>query len=168
MKIYFLHGKNKTPQDLKLVSLANIAHSFGYQVLMIDDTDTKNPNIRAKRLLDRLKSKEEVLLVGGSMGGYASVFASSFLHVKGMFLLAPALYLDGYDEFDLPLQCQNITIVHGMDDEVVPVENSIQFAKKTGAILHIISDGHALNGDLVTLEVLFDQFLNGLEDKNDK
>lgn len=166
MKIYFLHGKNKTPQDAKLVHLANTAKRMGCEVCMIDDTDTKNPNTRARRLFKRLEKEKESILVGGSMGGYASVWVSSFLPVKGMFLLAPALYLDGYDGFHLPLKCENITVIHGWDDAIVPLDNSIKFAKNTNASLHIISDDHGLNNHLETLEVLFEAFLKNLQNKD--
>lgn len=163
MKIYFLHGKNKTINDEKLVLLGDVALASGYEVEFIDDTDTKDPNIRALRLLKKLeKLNEEVILVGGSMGGYASVWASSFLHVKGLFLLAPALYLDGYKEFLLPLKCENIVTIHGHEDTTVLVENSIEFAKKTKSILHVISDDHSLNNSNHTLKTLFEVFLENL------
>lgn len=163
--IYFLHGKNKTPDDKKLVILARLAKQEGYNIKFIDDTDTKNPNTRAKRLLQNIKNQsDDLILVGGSMGGYASVWASSFVHVKGLFLLAPALYLAGYDEFKLPLKCKNITTIYGLDDKVVPRENIIKFSKQTNSPLHIISDTHSLNSSDETLLSLFEIFLSNLKD----
>lgn len=168
MNIYFLHEKNKTPTDKKLVHLASLAKTKKHTITMINDTDTKNPNIRAKRFATTLMGKKDIVLVGGSMGGYSSVWASGIVDVKGMFLLAPALYLEGYETFSLPLKCTNITIVHGHYDKVVPLENSILFAKKHNALLHIISDDHALNSELETLEVLFETFLQSLENQSNK
>lgn len=163
MKIYFLHGKNKTPDDKKLVDLSSVAIKKGFEVEFIDNTDTKNPNIRAKTLVKKLKSSsKDSILVGGSMGGYASVWASSCLHVKGIFLLAPALYLDGYNEFKLPLKCKNIMTIHGLDDKIVPLENSINFAKQTNSSLHAINDDHSLNNSSQTIMTIFETFLENL------
>lgn len=165
MKIYFLHGKNRTPKDNKLVILANLAKQKGYSTKFIDDTDTKNPNIRAKRLLKNIENENKnLILVGGSMGGYSSVWVSQFVHVKGLFLLAPALYLEGYDDFNLPLKCKNITTIYGLDDEIIPEENIIKFSKQTNSPLHIISDNHALNNSDQTILSLFEIFLENLKD----
>lgn len=164
MKIYILHGKDLSPKDPKLILLQNIAKNRGHEVVMIDDSDTKDPNKRAKRFLDRLQtSKEEVIIAGSSMGGYVAIWASSFVRVKGLFLLSPALDIQGYDRFNLPLKCDNMVIVHGLADTVVPIENSIDFAKKTNTPLHAVTDTHSLTNSHVELQSYFETFLDNID-----
>lgn len=163
MKIYFLHGKSRSPKDEKLVLLGEISAKMGFENVFIDNTHTKDPNQRAKELFERLKNLDDTpILVGASMGGYASVWVSSFLPIKGMFLLAPALYVSGYKKFDIPLKCEHINIVHGFDDDTIPLESSIGFAKRTKALLHAIKDDHSLNNSPEILTDLFSIFLKNV------
>lgn len=165
MKIYFLHGKESSPKDKKLILLSEVAKEKNFDVKMVDFTDTKDPNERALRLANMLENEsEEVVLMGSSMGGYASVWASTKIKTKALFLTAPALFLEnrGYQEVRFPIKCENITIVHGYDDSVVPVENSILFAKKTKAKLHLIDDEHSLTNSHVELATLFELFLENI------
>lgn len=43
-------------------------------------------------------------------------------------LLAPAFYLEGYDEVKPSTKCNNVRIIHGWHDDVVPYQNSVKFA----------------------------------------
>ncbi|MBT7783397.1 MAG: alpha/beta hydrolase, partial [Anaerolineae bacterium] len=89
------------------------------------------------------------------MGGYASLAAAEKTPIKGIFLLAPALYLSGYQVQDFTPKAETITIVHGWNDATAPVENSIQFAKKHRATLHILDSDHRLYSVLRKIEELF-------------
>ena len=160
MKIIFSHGKESGPWGSKIKRLANIAKAHGCSVDSIDYTDMLDPDLRVERLIKTLKGvEEEFLLVGSSMGGYVSIAASEQVNVKGLFLLAPALYMNGYKK---QTYCYhpNVEIVHGWSDDVIPADNSIQFAKSNDCSLHLISGDHRLNSSLVVVERLFSQFLN--------
>ena len=50
-------------------------------------------------------------------------------------------------------------IVHGWNDHVVPVENSIIFAKQHGITLHLIDGDHQLISRLDLIAELFGAFL---------
>lgn len=161
MKIYFSHGKESGPWGTKIKRLATLAEKHGYQVESIDYRESLNPDVRAQRLIDKVKADEaDILLVGSSMGGYVSLVASEVKNVKGLFLLAPALFIEGYAVQKYPFP-KNLEIVHGWSDEVVPVENSISYAKMADCTLHIISGDHRLNSSMQEVEILFDQFLKG-------
>ena len=72
MKVYFSHGKESGPWGSKIQRLPSIASEYGCQVDSVDYTDTYDPDQRAERLVNILKSKEgNFILVGSSMGGYA-------------------------------------------------------------------------------------------------
>lgn len=161
MKVYFSHGKESGPWGSKIKRLANIAKEHGFSVDSIDYSDTLDPDLRVERLLKILKNTEEdFILVGSSMGGYVSLVAAEQVNVKGLFLLAPALFIKGYKQqtYDYT-HASNIEIVHGWSDDIIPVENSIQFAKNSDCSLHLISGDHRLNSSLVVVEKLFSQFL---------
>ena len=83
------------------------------------------------------------------MGGYVSLVASAKAEAKAVFLMAPALYIPGYQHQEYPSRSKHIEIVHGWSDEIIPVEHSIRYAKAADCTLHLISGDHALNGVIV-------------------
>jgi hypothetical protein len=82
------------------------------------------------------------------MGGYVSLVASETVNAKAVFLMAPALYMPGYERREYPSRCSHIEIVHGRSDDVIPPEHSIRYAKEADCALHLIRGDHALNGSL--------------------
>lgn len=160
MKVYFSHGKESGPWGSKIKTLADMAVQQGFDVESIDYSDIMDPDLRVERLINTLKiEKESFLLVGSSMGGYVSLVASAQLDTKGLFLLAPALYMPGYNIQTYRSNCSNIEIVHGWSDDVIPPEHSIKFARSTNCSLHLISGDHRLNSSIETVKKLFLQFL---------
>ena len=98
------------------------------------------------------------------MGGWVSVAGSSLLQARGIFLLAPALYMPGYEKFSpRPAKCQT-TIVHGWRDEVVPVENSVRFAREQNATLHVLDSDHGLLDQIRAINHFFSYFLFTLDE----
>ena len=160
MKVYFSHGKESGPWGSKITRLANIAKKYGYGVDSIDYSDLLDTDLRVKRLVDRLKNvKEDFLLVGSSMGGYVSLVAAENISPQGVFLLAPALFMPGYNKQSY-LSKTYLEIVHGWSDDIIPVENSIRYAKSRDCSLHLISGDHRLNSSIEQVEKLFSQFLD--------
>ena len=160
MKVYFSHGKESGPWGTKIKRLAKIAENMGCGVESIDYTDTMDPDLRVEQLLGVLaKEKDEFALVGSSMGGYVSLVASQEVHAEAIFLMAPALYIPGYERQEYRSRCSHIEIVHGWSDDVIPVENSIRYAKAANCTLHLISGDHPLNSSLEVVAGLFESFL---------
>lgn len=97
--ILFAHGKESGPWGSKIQHIAAIAEQRGAEVLSPDYSDLPNADARVARLLDLpLPDHERLIMVGSSMGGYASTVASITLKPTGLFLMAPALYMPGYAE----------------------------------------------------------------------
>jgi alpha/beta superfamily hydrolase len=133
---------------------------MGCGVDSIDYTDTMDPDLRFERLLGVLaKEQDEFVWVGSSMGGYVSLVASQEVHEEAIFLLAPALYIPGYERQEYRSRCSHIEIVHGWSDDVIPVENSIRYAQEANCTLHLISGDHPLNSSLEVVARLFERFL---------
>jgi alpha/beta superfamily hydrolase len=162
MKVYFSHGKESGPWGSKIKRLVSIAKEQGFSVDSIDYSDILDPDLRVERLINILeKEEEDFLLVGSSMGGYVSLVASEKVDAKGVFLLAPALFMQGYKKQNYS-NVINVEIVHGWSDDIIPPENSIKFAKNIDCSLHLISGDHRLNSSIEVVEKLFLQFLISL------
>ena len=164
--VYFAHGKESGPWGTKITALAQIAKAKGCHVESPDYAQTMDPDERVKKLISlKPSAKKHLILVGSSMGGYVSTVASERLKVSGLFLLAPAFYKIGYKAQDLKARAGLTVIVHGWNDEIIPVENSIRFAKEHKAELYILDSDHRLMSALPTIEKLFEIFLQRIFEK---
>jgi pimeloyl-ACP methyl ester carboxylesterase len=163
MKIYFSHGKETGPYGRKIKVLSRVAESLGLETISIDYRESLDPDFRAQKLIEILKDEnQEVLLVGSSMGGYVSLVAAGQAPVKGLFLLAPAIYLEGYaqQEFDQPFK--NTEIFHGWADDVVPASHSVRYATGMKCSLNLLQADHGLS-EVHILEVIENRFRVYLE-----
>ena len=103
------------------------------------------------------------VLAGSSMGGFVALATAAQLPARGLFLLAPALYLPGYEE-NLPTDspaCPTV-IVHGWRDDVVPVAGSLRYADATRARLLLLDGDHRLTAELDDIGAAFSHFLGKL------
>lgn len=161
--VIFSHGKESGPNGNKIKILSEVAEKFDYNTISIDYRDCKNANERVLKLQETITTIEsnEIILVGSSMGGYVSVVTSMQFNVIGLFLMCPALYLKRleYTVQEFSLNAKNIEIIHGFHDEVVPYNNSIQFAEKHKAVLTLVNDNHRLKNSHQLLEDRFSFFL---------
>lgn len=160
MKVFFSHGKESGPWGTKIRQLAAVAEQYNCAVESVDYTDTVDPELRASRLLERVRAEQQpFVLVGSSMGGYASAVAAMQSRPRAVFLIAPALYLPGYERDSYPIDC-HVEIVHGWQDDIVPVENSLRFAKKGAHTLHLLDSDHRLISVITDVALYFGNFLH--------
>ncbi len=163
MNVYFAHGKESGPWGTKITALAAIAESKGFNVISPDYSSELDPDVRVKQLLNLIYSPSDItVLVGSSMGGYVSTVASQVINPIGLFLMAPAFYLPGYWEQNPIPHSEKTVVVHGLNDDVVPVENSIRFAHEHKSELYFIVGDHQLTDQLPKIEVLFGWFLDDI------
>src|SRR5258708_28912368 len=80
------------------------------------------------------------------MGGHVAAAAASRLGARGLFLLAPAFYMAGYEEYTPQDVAFPTAIVHGWHDVIVPVGNSIRWAREHQAALHLLKSHPPLEG----------------------
>lgn len=160
MLICFAHGKESGPGGLKIARLTAVAERLGHKTLAPDFTDSVDPLVRLEKLLALFADRPPPgVLVGSSMGGAVVTAASPVLRPRGLFLMAPAVGMPGYEHVELRPASAMTVIVHGWKDDIVPVENVIRFAREGRAELHLLDDGHTLSGKIDAIESLFERFL---------
>jgi pimeloyl-ACP methyl ester carboxylesterase len=162
--VVFSHGQESGPWGRKIAALSEIAQSEGYEAHSVDYRGIVEPRARVAKLVDFCKELSgDLVLVGSSMGGYVSVASASLLHARGVFLMAPALYLEGLPELRQGLLDCPAAVVHGWRDEVVPYEHSVRFARTYSAALHLLEGDHKLHNQIRMIKYLFEYFLITLD-----
>jgi alpha/beta superfamily hydrolase len=158
--VYFNHGSEGSPTGAKIQRLAQVAQEHSFGVESLDYRGMTDPDLRVEKLLaSTARQARRLVLVGSSMGAYVATVASRQLRPAGLFLLAPAFYLEGYAHQNPVPVAEYTWVVHGWDDELIPVEHSLRFARHHRADLHLLDGDHRLEQALPTIAVLFADFL---------
>ncbi len=167
--VIFSHGKESGPMGSKIQRLMAEAKSLGLKTISVDYRNCSTASERVALLNETLKQSDtppqQIVLVGSSMGGYVSTVTANGLSVAGLFLMAPALWMpaEEYTVQSYQPQTSKIEITHGINDEVVPFENSIRFAMEhKGTILHLVPDDHRLKASLDFLAFQFRRMVEEL------
>lgn len=165
-RVIFNHGHESGPDGAKIRALRPIAENAGFATEAIDYTDLRDaPVARRDRLIARLDELDRpAVLVGSSLGGWVAMAAAEARDVAGLWLMAPALFLeDRVDGGAVPDRYRprtgHVEIVHGWHDDIIAWRNSARFAESCAAALHIVADGHRLENSLDELQHLFGRFL---------
>lgn len=159
--VIYNHGKDSIPWGEKAYALAEVAKRHGYHFISPDYQASNDPDLRVKQLLAmNLTGYDAIILVGSSMGAYVVTVAAEIIQPKGLFLIAPAFYLPGYQRTEFSPHCQRIEVFHGWQDEVVPPENSWRFCQQHQANLHMLDSDHRLLSVLPIMADAFDRFLD--------
>ena len=156
----FSHGQESGPWGTKIRAMAENVRALGCRADSIDYQGIANLGDRVSKLVGELAGvAEPLLLVGSSMGGHVATAAAEKLDLVGLFVLAPAYYMPGFEELTPPLPETPFCIVHGWRDDVVPVDNSIRFARQCRAALHILDGDHRLTDNIDEINFLLAQFV---------
>lgn len=165
--ICFSHGKESGPWGTKISALADVARESGWTVESLDYQGMDDPHQRVATLLaycqDHARRQGGPLaLAGSSMGGFVAAAVAPQLPVAGLFLMAPAFYVPGYEQYVPPPPGCPVTIVHGWRDDIVPWEGSVRYAAAGRARLTLLDGDHRLTARLPELARLFRLFLQEL------
>lgn len=158
--VYFFHGSLSSPQSSKIQHLIPLVEAQGFRADVPDHSQIRSADDRVRDFLSRDDlATGDCILYGSSMGGYVATMLSEHLKPSGLFLLAPAFYLPRYANQNPIPHTDKVSIIHGWHDAIVPLENSIRFAKEHSATLHIIDGEHHLRENIDTITDLFSFFL---------
>lgn len=158
--VIFSHGQESGPWGTKIKRMAAAVRDAGCEVDSIDYSGIADPGERVEKCVARCASiTGPLVLVGSSMGGHVATAAASRLKPAGVFVLAPAYYMPGYEALTpLPPDCP-LEIVHGWQDDIVPVENSIRYARECRAALHVLDGDHRLTANIEEIVALLLRFI---------
>lgn len=161
--VVFSHGQDGEPWGTKIVALAQVARDLGWLVESIDYRGMDDPQARVEKLREACKSlPPRPVLVGSSMGGHVATAVARQVDSRGLFLMVPAFYMPGFEQYTPQAPSCPITIVHGWRDDVVPVANSWRWAQTCRARLLVLDSDHRLGGDVPFLVHAFEYFLQNL------
>ena len=97
--VVFSHGLESGPWGTKIQAMAETARAAGAEVASIDYQGMREPQPRVDKLLAALADLDgRVVLVGSSMGGHVATAAAQSFEAAGVFVLAPAFHVAGYEE----------------------------------------------------------------------
>jgi predicted esterase len=158
--VIFSHGQESGPWGTKIRAMAELARGLGCHADSIDYQGIADPTDRVNKLISECREiKDTLILVGSSMGGHVATAAAATLNAAGLFVLAPAYYMKGYEELTPDPPRIPVCIVHGWGDDVVPVENSIRFASHCAATLHIVDGDHRLTANISEINSYLERFI---------
>jgi predicted esterase len=160
--IIFSHGQESGPWGTKIRAMAEMAKSLGCKADSIDYQGIADPSERVAKLINECSDiSDRLILVGSSMGGHVATAAADAVGAAGLFVLAPAYYMEGYEQLTEAPSIP-ICIVHGWHDDVVPAENSMRFARQCSANLILVNGDHRLTGNIDEINEYLGQFIKRL------
>lgn len=163
------HGLNSGPDASKATALAQACDLLGvsHECLDYRDLDAVMPPLgdvvaRIERLLTAVRTiRGPVILAGSSMGAFISAQVSLRVPVQGLFLMAPPIRLQGYD-MTFETASVPLSIVHGWQDELIPADAVLDWAKQRQARICLVDDDHRLSRHVDFCAQQFALFLGSL------
>lgn len=167
-KVCFSHGQESGPWGTKIRAMAIVAKTSGWSIESLDYRGMPDPKDRVDKLCVYCEQQDEpIVLAGSSMGGFVANAVASRIGARGLFLLAPALYVPGYEEFMPEHPSCPTLIVHGWRDDVIPFHGSVRYGSETGARLLLVNGEHRLTANIDLINRLFADFLDELTCRNE-
>ena len=163
------HGFESGPQAAKVTALAQAAQAAGWTCERPDYTDLdcmRQVSVvgdvggrlaRLKQLATAAAARGPLVLAGSSLGAYISAQVVLQVPVAGLFLLAPPTVMGPMPALDAPQV--PVSVVHGWDDELIPVATVLAWAQARRARLLLVNDTHALSAHVQTAAQAFVQLL---------
>jgi alpha-beta hydrolase superfamily lysophospholipase len=161
--VVFSHGKESGPWGVKITAMAEVVRDLKMGVDSVDYRGLDDPAQRVEKLLTVGRSlRAPIALVGSSLGGHVAAAAANRLDAAALFLLAPAFYMPGFEKYTPQDVAVPTAIVHGWHDDVVPVDNSIRWAREHRAALHLLDSNHRLEDQIGAICILLRNFLTAI------
>jgi predicted alpha/beta-hydrolase family hydrolase len=163
------HGFESGPDATKVTALAEVAERLGWSHERPDYTDLDamreaselgDVHARLARLLGlarRAAERGPLVLAGSSLGAWISARASLEVPVAGLFFMAPPVRMGEAP----PLDAARVptAVVHGWDDELIPAQDVVAWARTRRARLLLVDDGHRLSNHVEASADAFEALL---------
>lgn len=167
--IILSHGLDSSPDATKISALAARAEAQGWRAQR-PDFRACDGNGYAGAVVPRVTQLRKAIaacdtppvLVGSSMGAFASALASLDAPVAALFLLATPPGIPGFAQaLDLRPGVPAV-LVHGWRDEVCPVAAVQAFAAQRQLPVLLLDDDHRLLASMAPIAAQFDALLGAL------
>ncbi len=162
------HGLESGPHATKVSALAAAAEALGWTTERPDylacdkggafgDIDARLAVLRERALA----AKGPLVFAGSSLGAFVSALISLDVPCAGLFLMAPPPWIEGYPR-QLAAAAVPTTIVHGWDDELIPAQMVVEWARLRRDRLVLVNDSHRLSDHVTFCAERFADFLRVL------
>lgn len=141
--IFFFHGLESGPIGTKSLRLEE-----EFEITSPDFEGMMSIHERLEKAERLTESASDLLVVGSSFGGLlaALLYSRHPERFRNYVLMAPALYLD--EARDIERMPEGAVVIHGTDDEIVPIEDVREFCSDYDVEFIEVDDGHRLHGAL--------------------
>ena len=159
--VVFSHGKESGPWGKKITAMAALARDLGTarsNRWIIAESMIPARGSRSSSRSPRNYSRHRYWWAR-AWGATLSAAAAARLQPRGLFLLAPAFYMPGFEAYTPQDVACPTAIVHGWHDDIVPVENSIRWAREHERTLHVLNSDHRLEDRIEAICALLRGFL---------
>ena len=176
-KLFYIHGYESSPESNKGTIFKK---KLNAKAIKYRDCEPEDLIISdcLKRISDVIKNDSDAVLIGSSLGGFlAASTAINHPNVKKLILLNPVIVLpstnldnhagvprrileDMRDKrlFENRLNAE-IIILRGTEDEVVPDDWVLEFAKAQEATVIFLHDDHRFSRNLTKLPIIISDLL---------
>jgi len=163
--VIICHGLQSGPDATKATALSKKAEALGWSHERPDfrDLDAIGELGDVLARIARLKSMTDgeqrpLVLAGSSMGAFISARVSLEVPIRGLFLMAPPIQLQGYS-IALDAATVPTRIVHGWHDELIPAAAVVAWAQTRSNHLVLVDDDHRLSSHVDFCAEEFGRFL---------
>ena len=165
------HGFDSQPDATKALACSNAARALGWTEERPDyrpfDADLRHHRLgEVEARIDHLRSIARrchgpLVLAGSSLGAFVSARVAREVPVAGLFLMAPPVWIDG---FDMALQIPDVPtwIVHGWHDELITAMSVAAWAQARKLRATFVDDTHRLENHVDFCGQEFGRFLQSL------
>lgn len=168
-QIILSHGSGSGPGASKIGALAERAEAAGWHTQR-PDFRTHDEQGYAAAVMPRVAQLRALIdacatppvLVGSSMGAFASALASLDAPVAALFLIATPPLIPGFAQALNVRAGVPTMLVHGWRDELCPVSAVQAFAARRRLPLLLLDDDHRLLASMGAMAAQFDALLESL------
>jgi predicted alpha/beta hydrolase family esterase len=154
MKVIFYHGYGSSKKSSKYVYLEKFCKEKGYELICdeVDHTSSETLSVHINRLKRETEnSKEEIILVGHSLGGYYALYLARMFFLKCL-LINPCLFeaarYTGTDLGIFSLDRVPTVILADMNDTELDINLVVEKMKTECEVVQVHGDGHLFNDNL--------------------
>ena len=176
-KLFYIHGYESSPESNKGVIFKEKLDAIAINYRDCDPEDLIISDC-LNRISDVIKNDKNVVLIGSSLGGFLAVeTALTSSNVKKLILLNPVIIPPSTDldkHKDMPRRIledmkdkrlfknrlkADITIFRGTEDELIPDDWVLEFAKVQEATVIFLHDDHRFSCNLAKLPIFISDLL---------